>query len=458
MILRSHLTSLSLVLVLSACSSSGGGSSKSTEQKYLGLTIPTATEGFQVRSHGTDVQPNEDVEYCEVAELPGDPSTTYYVNRLEFGNGEHSHHLIINTADVGSDAEKKLAAMEIGKPVACLGSSTLVGAQMEFTGGIQRPYGDIRFPAGVGRVYHGGQRIVFDYHYYNTGDTPVHAASAVNYYLTDEADVKHIATVVSFANMTIDTPPNGTGKFVGECKYNQDVMVNGVTRHTHKWGTDFNVWYAGGADDGKEFFTSKNFEEEVDHPFTPARLMKAGEGFRFECDYTNNEDRHLRFGLNATDEMCILFSLVWEANEGEQLKKQDCTIVQVGDDGIGRPVDPTQGFRPPTPAEVSACLAAPTSMDATCSQCACNACGGVIADCANDTDCKALLDCVQTTHCNQNTCTSVCADAFNVHSSGIGPLIQVSSCLGTECKTTCQSLTGGAGDAGAPMSSDGGAR
>lgn len=453
MILRSNLTSLSLVLVLSACSSSGAGdANKGTEQQYLGLTTPT--NGFQVRSHGIEVQAGEDVEYCEVAELPGDPSQTYYVNRMEFGNGEHSHHLIINTAEPGSDADKTLAKLKVGEPTTCLGSSTLAPGTMEFTGGTQKPYGEFKFPEGVGRVYHGGERIVFDYHYYNTGDAPVHAASAVNYYLTDAASVKHIAKVVAFANMTIDTPPGGNAKFVGECKYNQDVMVGGITRHTHKWGTDFNVWYAGGADDGKEFFTSKSFEEDVDHPFTPARLVKAGEGFRFECDYQNTETKALRFGLNATDEMCILFSLAWEANDGEKLKKQDCTIVQIGDDGIGRPVDPAKGFRPPTPDEVQACLTSST-LDAACNDCACNACGGVIADCANDPDCKALLDCVQTTGCTQSTCTSLCGDAFNTHSSGIGSLVQLSSCMTASCASTCQVL-GAGGDAGAPMSTDAG--
>ena len=41
--------------------------------------------------------------------------------------------------------------------------------------------------------------------------------------------------------------------------------------------------------------------------------MKQGEGLRFECNYQNTEDRALRFGTSATDEMCVLFGMIWNA-------------------------------------------------------------------------------------------------------------------------------------------------
>jgi hypothetical protein len=88
--------------------------------------------------------------------------------------------------------------------------------------------------------------VVFDYHYFNTSDKAVEARSAFNLHLGKAEEIEHLAYRSQFANYTIDTPAKANGKFVGECKFKQDVMVGGITRHTHRWGTDFDVWFEGG--------------------------------------------------------------------------------------------------------------------------------------------------------------------------------------------------------------------
>ena len=59
---------------------------------YLGLAKPT--DGFQIRSVGAEIGPGEDLEFCEVGRLPGDPDTTYIAKSFELGNETGSHHLI----------------------------------------------------------------------------------------------------------------------------------------------------------------------------------------------------------------------------------------------------------------------------------------------------------------------------------------------------------------------------
>ncbi len=432
------------LLLLAACSSSDDGKkNEPADEKYLGLSTPT--DGFQVRNLGKDIQPGEDVEYCEVAEMPGEPDTVYYVNRLEFANGNASHHLIIDTAKPGSAAEENLRGRNVGDQVECLSSQSAFGDGFEFTGGIQRPYGDLVFPEGVGRVYHGGQRFVFDFHYYNTTDRTVQARSAVNFHTTSADEVTRIAQIVGFNNVTIDTAPGEHGSFVGECRYKADVEVHSLTRHTHRWGTDYSVWFSGGARDGEHIWTSHDFQEDTFFPFDQPILMKAGEGFRFQCDYQNTETHALRFGPNATDEMCILFSIAWEADVGTPFGNEDCFISQVGSDGVGHPVDPGS-YPEPTPEQVQSCTdKSPTSP--ACTTCACGTCGGVIAECVDDPDCLAILNCIQTSNCSQSTCINVCGDVINEHSSGTGKLIQVSTCLSSSCGALC--MPTGA-DAGAP--------
>jgi len=113
-----------------------------------------------------------------------------------------------------------------------------------------------------------------------------------------------------------------------------DVMVGGLTRHTHQWGRDFTAWFEGGHHDGEHIWTSPAYETETDHGFAEPVLMKKGSGFKFECDYENDTTRDLRFGLKATDEMCILFGLWWEPSAAA-VPPQVCVIqTPAGDDGI----------------------------------------------------------------------------------------------------------------------------
>jgi hypothetical protein len=427
-----------LLLPLSvACSSDDAEKKDPTSEKYLGLEQPE--DGFQIRNLGRDIGPGEDVEYCEVGELPGDPSETYYVNRIEFANGNASHHLILEAAAAGTDAAQNLADAKIGDQVACISASGAFGDGFENVGGIQRPYGETAFPEGVGRVYHGGQRVVFDFHYYNTTTETIEARSAVNFHLTDEASIQHIARPFGFYNWTIDTPANSQASFTGECKFKEDVTISSLVRHTHRWGTDYEVWFAGGERDGEHIWTSHDFQEETSFPFEAPFVMKAGEGFRFRCDYDNTEDYALRFGVNATDEMCILFGLIWEAEDGQTLESQDCRITQIGDDGVARPAADDGGFRPPTSEERDQCIAgsADTSRSEVCNDCACGSCGGVLADCQNDVDCAAILECVQGSGCSGADCAQTCSTTISDHSSGTGLVIQVSDCLSQTCADVC---------------------
>jgi len=433
-----------LLLPSTGCSSKADTEAPSREA-YLGLEQPA--NGFQVRSIGRTIEPGTDVEFCEVAELPGSSSDVYYVNALELGNGPMSHHLIVDAAAPGTAAAEKLATLKVGDSVPCLSAESAYGDGFESVAGIQQPYGKSAFPEGVGRKYYGGQRIVFDYHYYNTGSSPVEARSAVNFHLTDEANVKHIARVFAFSNWTIDTPPGESRSFLGECKFDADVTVSSLVRHTHRWGTDYSVWFLGGERDGAHVWTSKDFQEDVNFEFDAPFVMKAGEGFRFQCDFENTETEALRFGLNATDEMCILFGQFWEAEEGQQVGSQGCSMTVLGDDGIARPASDSP-FRPPTAEETAACRDT-GALSPTCADCACSSCGGVIADCSSDEHCNAILECVRSSGCSGQDCAGACRPVFDEHSSGLGMLIQLSECMSSTCDSVC-SFGGGSADGGAP--------
>jgi hypothetical protein len=148
--------------------------------------------------------------------------------------------------------------------------------------------------------------------------------------------VQKTARLFAFLNLSIDTPPGERRSFIGECKFDHDLLVQKIVRHTHQWGTDFKVWHTGGDKDGQMIFASPDYET-TDHSFEPPILIKKDTGFRFQCDYVNTSDQRLQFGFFATDEMCILGGVWFVVDPADRRGGQSCVISSIGSDGIGRP-------------------------------------------------------------------------------------------------------------------------
>jgi hypothetical protein len=183
----------------------------------------------------------------------------------------------------------------------------------------------VQYPEGVGKIYYGGQKLSFDYHYFNISDGPVMARAALNMHLVEEADVVHIARQFGFYNLGISTPSGESRSFTKACTFTGNVVVWSLTRHTHKWGTDFSVSWEKGANDGQHLWTSTDWETDTNFLMPGGPLtMNAGTGFEFTCEYNNTTDGTLRFGVNATDEMCILFGTYWKVNESDNTADQGC--------------------------------------------------------------------------------------------------------------------------------------
>lgn len=435
-------STIGLASVLAGCSGAW-----SAEHSTKGPTIPSGpddlsvpTDGFQVRSAGADIEPGEDVEYCEIGEAPGEPADTYYVKSLELANAAFSHHFVVAAAEPDSEADAALRAFEIGDRVKCNGANYewpengLVGLASA-----QTPYMELRFPDGVGAMLHGRERIVFDYHYVNESEHVVHAKSAVNVHSVSGASIEHIATAFSFFNFTVDVPPGSTGTFTGECHFPNDLMVASLVRHTHQQGRDFSVWYSGGEHDGEHVWTSHDWKHDTGFDFQEPLLVRTGEGFRFQCAFDNPGGNHLRYGIKGTDEMCILAGWVWGKGDEKELPSQNCGITWIDDAGIGHPASEAGGFPEASSADASLCL---TGIDAVgfgglggaaCNQCVCDACGTVLLKCATDPDCAALMACLGQDCGDENACIQACKGELHDHSSAIGMMEEVDACLGSRC-------------------------
>ncbi|MBM4359279.1 MAG: hypothetical protein FJ096_14350 [Deltaproteobacteria bacterium] len=297
-------------------STSGAGGSSSCEDD---LCLDAPASGFQLRTDGDEIQPGEDIEYCEVVALPGGPEDEYYVSGYEIAMTPFSHHLIVVAAVPGSDTEK---AISPGMKKTCYGADAFGGDVYGVTGS-QKPTHEETYPDGVGKKFKGGQKLVFDYHYFNSSPKPVKARAAVNFNTVEAAKVTREAHSFGFYNLNLSIPPMSKKSFSGECRFKHDVMVSKLTRHTHQWGKDFSVYHAGGAKDGEHVWTTPNYEE-TDFIYDEPILVKGGDGFRFTCAFDNTTAKTLKFGLTASDEMCILFGTWFTPTVGASEDNQDC--------------------------------------------------------------------------------------------------------------------------------------
>jgi hypothetical protein len=115
----------------------------------------------------------------------------------------------------------------------------------------------------------------------------------------------------------------------------QELLVGELVRRTQSRGTDFRVWIAGGPRDGELLWHSPEPADSEIELAAPVQLL-AGEGLRFECDYTNTTDLELRFGVNAGDELCTLDATYWLPDELMTATAQGCLLLGVDPDGIAR--------------------------------------------------------------------------------------------------------------------------
>jgi hypothetical protein len=332
-----------LCSVLAACSSDAEGPSTGAPEAPNQLLAPPR-DGVQVRAVGTPAPAGSDLEWCEVAEFPGTPGQTYYVNRIDLAKSQFSHHLFVSTVATGSPAEAAASELGVGQRVPCQAASSAFGEGTVTIAGAAKPLQTIPYPEGIGQKYIGGQKLILDYHYYNTSIDDVQAEVAVNFHIVPESAIKKLSHGFAAMNLTIEIPPLSKAAFTGECRFSQDLLVGAIVRHTHRWGTNYQVWTVDGANHVTPLWSSDDWQEDIDKRFDEPMLFRAGEGFRYRCEFQNTEERTIRFGTKATDEMCNLFGSWWVVNEGDAESPQQCMILSTDADGIGRATG--SGFGP----------------------------------------------------------------------------------------------------------------
>lgn len=300
--------------------------------------LQTPDRGFQVESSGVWVDPGDDVRLCEVIVLPDEvpnarAAGSYSIQRIQGALTAHAEDLIVRAAVPGSETA---ANMDPGAGLPCTRAGEAFGEELSDVLRSQGRYVDERFPAGVGTVLQGGQKLAVEYHVVNDTKEAVLAKAKLAFHVVDASQVQHRVRTASFQNFTIYTPPHGQSSHVGECRVHQELFVTDLVRRTQRYGTTFKVWRVGGEHDGELLWDSPARQESRVGMAEPLHLMP-GEGLRFQCDYRNATARELRYGVSADDETCSLDAVFWLNDETSDALNEDCLLFKIDSDGVARP-------------------------------------------------------------------------------------------------------------------------
>ena len=127
--------------------------------------------------------------------------------------------------------------------------------------------------------------------------------------------VLHHAENMTIGAYDIHIPPLSTASTTADWVVPFDLNVIQLSSHQHKRGTRVRINLTAGGQDMGQIFEN----DDWDHPYeywtvTPLRL-KQGDVFRFTCDWKNNDDHPVTFGVTTDDEMCFMTGYYYRDDE-----------------------------------------------------------------------------------------------------------------------------------------------
>jgi hypothetical protein len=281
---------------------------------------PAEGEGIQL-SYSAVAEPGTEIWKCNVSDLP---SKGYLeVNRVESIQNDSVHHM-------------DLMAIALAAPDLQPGEYDCADVYRDYPrlmdDGImiyasQQAEQQILLPEGTVAELLPRLRVMHEIHYVNTTEEAVTVFSKINAYAYPVEQVQQ--TIWGGAVRDTDiTVPAGAMNHVewSRCTMNADVDVLFLSSHTHALAEKTVVRTFDGTTAGEIVYTNTDWHAPPlqDHTAAPLRVP-AGSGFEFECHYKNRGSSDVRWGFNASDEMCQI-ALVY--TPGETTRK--CEIVASG--------------------------------------------------------------------------------------------------------------------------------
>ncbi len=248
------------------------------------------------------MSPGKEVTKCTLKRL--DNVDPIFVTGLKTKLAKGSHHLIVYKSD---------ETEEQAEPFDCIPfTEGLIGGTFPLII-TQMTEEHLEFPNGIAMKLEPNQMIRIEAHFLNYFPEDIVAHADVSFETIKEADVVAEANMLFYgtpdfsvkANAVTQTPWNRLSQW-------ENTNVFALTGHTHKLGTNVEVYKTSGEDDdGDEIYPLEetfNWAEAPVIQYDPPLSFKKGDGFRYRCTWDNPTNKNVTFGESANAEMCFFWA------------------------------------------------------------------------------------------------------------------------------------------------------
>lgn len=295
-----RLTAACVVLVLIASGGLAGARSSLKKPK----------RGFQTRVPAFTIQPQEDWEGCLYGELSNKKPID--ISGFELAMPAGAHHFVLWKYDGQKDEAPRSWTLSPG----CTGQTGGGSFVPNNLFGMQTPNGRVRFPEGVAVRIGKHQPVLFNPHMKNFTTAPETPDVRFNIIPAKPGSVKHLAESLTVGNGDMHIPAGKNQRLEFDWIVPGDMYIVQLSTHQHSLGTATKVdlYDAEGGAMMENVITNDSWEHPVEWWPEVPRLVTKGQVLHTTCEWHNDRDHDVTFGVETTDEMCFLTGYFYKAD------------------------------------------------------------------------------------------------------------------------------------------------
>ena len=173
----------------------------------------------------------------------------------------------------------------------------------------QQPTAALAYPDGAGLPITAHQGVHLEMHYLNAGDQPLAIGGTVTLELADAGAALAPVALTFTGNSAISIAAHTTAHLTSEHALPAGTRLFATTAHTHQWGRRATVELLRTAGDPSPLVLHDS-TDWADRPLDQFAPITVGPDarLRLTCDFDNQSNQTVNFGLSAEDEMCFLWA------------------------------------------------------------------------------------------------------------------------------------------------------
>jgi hypothetical protein len=258
---------------------------------------PTVVETRALTIGPVTVEPGGEDTVCVVLDLGNDAARMIRAIRTELTDG--THHVIVTRHDGPLAPEPtSCGAFAGGSPDADV---LFIAQQREAA---------MDYPTGSGLPVIAHQPVHLEMHYFNPSDATMEIAGTVHLDLApDDGETLRPVELLFTGDLGLFIEAGGEASVTSFHALPEGADLFATTAHTHQWGRRATVELATSVDDpdAELLHESTDWAERQVDVFEPI-TVPPGLGLRLTCEFQNESNEDVGFGLGANDEMCFLWA------------------------------------------------------------------------------------------------------------------------------------------------------